>query len=218
MLRIRPGLLLYLLRPLMPTTVVALAVACLYLLFWPDILGWRDGWAALFLVIHSYLIARHFGGFDRGSFAFLYSRGFGRDQLWGRVIVASVLSALAVWLPAALLVWTPLRSIVQDVVFLNAFFPIMAPREASAPWMWLVGYGLLVPLFHYGWVRRAQPVHGGAAGPMLVAGVVVAIAVLMLDGVFRPWFTWLCAVAGVVIVCATSTAAWRGHRDLEVRA
>ena len=183
MLRIRPGLLWYLLRPLIPVTLVALAVACLYVFLWPDILGWRDGWAAVFVLIHSRGIALRFGRFDQGSFAFLYSRGFSRDQLWGHVILASSLAALSVWLPAALIVWTPLRSLVQDVVFLSPFFPIMAPRDVSVPWMWLVGYGVSIPLFHYEWVRRGQPARGGAAGPLLVAGVIVALAVCMVGGV-----------------------------------
>ena len=217
MLRISPGLLSYLLRPLIPATLAALAVACLYVLLRPDVLGCRDGWAAVFVVIHSLVIARRFRRFDRGDFAFLYSRGFSRDQLWGHVILASVLAALAVWLPAALIVWTPLRSLVQDVVCLNPFFPIMAPLETSAPWMWLICYVLSVPLFHYEWVRRAQPVRGGAAGPVLAAAVIVVMAVLITLSMYQ-WFVWFCAAAGVVVVLATSVAAWRGHRDLEVRA
>ena len=218
MLRIRPGLLWYLLRPLAPATVAALAVACLHVLLYRDVLAWRDGWAGTFVLVHSYVIATRFCRFGRGDFAFLYSRGFSRDLLWGHVVLASFLAALAVWLPPAVIVWAQLRSLVQDVVFLNPFFPIMAPLEMSEPWMWPIGYGVLIPLFHYEWVRRGQPARGGAAGPLLVVGVIVATAVLMSEGVRQPWFAWLCAAAGVVVVCATSVAAWLGHRDLEVRA
>ena len=216
MLMIRPGLLRYLLRPLAPATLAALVVACLYVLLRPDVLGRRDGWAAVFVLIHSSVIVLRFRRFDRGEFAFLYTRGFSRDQLWGHVIVASVLAALAVWLPAALIVWTPLRGLVQDVVFLNPFFPIMAPMETSAPWMWLICYAVFIPLFHYEWVRRAQPVRGGSAGPMLAAAVIVTMAVLITLSMYQ-WFVWFCAVAGVIVVCATSAAAWLGHRDVEVR-
>ena len=218
MLGIKGGLLKYLLRRILLITLVAIPIACLFAVLWRDVLEWRNGWAAVFIVIHSRLIVLRFARFDRGSFAFLHTRGFSRDTIWVHNMLASWLSALAVWVPVAVIIWSPLRGLVQDVLFRSPYFPIMAPREAMAPFAWLIGYGILIPLFHYQWIRKAQPVKGGMGGVFVVTGVIAAIAVLMMEGSRHAWFGYLVAAAGIVAVPVTVIASWRLHRRLEVRA
>ena len=127
MLRIKGGILWHLARQALPVTLGALPVACLYVLLWRGVLGWRDGWPAVFVVIHARLTMLRLCRFDQGSFAFLYSRGFSRDSIWMHTMLANFLVILAVWTPAAIIVWTPLRGLVQDALFRSPFFPIMAP-------------------------------------------------------------------------------------------
>lgn len=211
------SLLRWLLRQMLPATLVALPPACLYVLLRPGILEWRDGWAGAFVLAHSLWLTRCLGRFASGEFAFLYTRGFSRRALWSHTMLASLLAVLAVWAPAAAIVWTPLRGAVQDVLFRSPFFPIMAPREAPVPWAWLAGYALLLPTFHYEWIRRAQPTRGGAGGPFLGVGVIVGAAVIYTEGFRQPWFDSLALAAGAAIVGAMLLASARLHRRLEVR-
>jgi len=218
-MRIKGRLLLFLLRKTMLVTVIAICMACLYALLRREVLDWRDAWAGVFVLVHSLALTGLLGRFRSGAFAFLYSRGYSRDALWAHTMLATLISALAAWLPAALIVWTPLRGLAQDVLFRSPYFPIMAPREAVVPMAWAAAYGILVPLFHYEWIRRAQPVRGGSGGPFLAAGVIVALAVLVMEGRPHPWFVGSAATAGILavgaLVGARVVASWRLHRRVE---
>ena len=199
-MRIRGRLLLFLLRKTMPVTVTAICIACLYVFLRREILDWRDAWAGVFVLGHSLTLARLLGRFRTGEFAFLYTRGYSRDALWAHKMLATLISVLAAWIPAALIVWTPLRGLAQDVLFRSPYFPIMAPREAVVPMAWAVGYVILIPLSHYSWIRAAQPTRGRLGGSMMAPGVIVGIVVAMSEGFHRPWFNWLAAGAGAVMV------------------
>ena len=218
MLGIKSGLLRHVLRPVLPVTLVELPPACLYVLFRQDVLEWRCGYAAAFILFHTLALTSLQGRFGTGGFAFLYTRGYSRDALWAHTMLASFLSVLAVWAAAAAIVWTPLRSMVQGHLFRSPYFPVMAPQEATVPLAWLVGYCILIPLSHYAWIRHAQPTRGGLGGTFIAAGVTVALVVLTLEGLYRPWFTWLAAGAGTVTVCVMLIGSRRLHRRLEVQA
>ncbi len=214
-LGIRTGLLRYLLSHTTPITVVAVPVACLFILCWRDVLDVRNAWVSLFIVVHSLLIVRSLGRFDRGSFAFLHTRGFSSDCIWAHKMLASLLAVLVVWIPVALIVSTPIRSALQDVTF-NPNFPIMAQREQFMPLVWLVEYCVTIPLFHYSWIRRAQPVRGSMGGAFTAAGVIGAVCILVSEAYRHPWFNWL-ALVGVVVMACVLAASRKLHRRLEVR-
>ena len=185
MLKVKVGLLRHLMRQLLPVTLVGLPVACLYVLLWRDVLRWRNEWALVFILIHGLVLTQVLGRFRKGSFGFLYTRGYSRNSIWAHTMLASVLAVLAVWAPAAIIVWTPLRGVAQDALFRSPFFPVMAPREASVPLAWLILYGLLVPAFHYAWIRSAQPARGGSGGAFVAAGLCVTVITVTMVG-YRP--------------------------------
>ena len=163
-MHVRVGLLLFLMYQCLAPTLVAAPVALSYVLLTPGVLHWRSPFPALFIVVHSWLLASRLGRLRASDVAFLYTRGYSRDSLWLHTVLASALSALMVWLPGALTVWLGLRSLVQDRAFVSPNFPIMAGLETWAPAIWLAGYITLLPLFHYVWIRAAQPTRGWADG------------------------------------------------------
>lgn len=174
--------------------------------------------------LHSMAIVSLLGRPNSASGAFLYGRGFSRDTLWAHQMLASVLAALAVWLPAALLIWTPVRAAVQDHLFQNPLFPLIAPREALVPWLWLAGYGLLLPTFHYAWIRQAQPVRTPDAGVWLALMLVLVLVLVIFTHWNAPsqallaasWFRALLWVSGTLAALSLLIAGRRLHRELEV--
>ena len=216
-MKLRPGLLRWLMRHTIPVTAVALPLACLYMLLRREPMGWRDPWPAVFVLVHVLTISQCLGRFRSGEFAFTYSRGFSRDALYGHTVLASALSALIVWLPAALIVWTPVRAWVQHAVLRSPWFPIMAPREASVPLIWLLCYAVLLPMAGYTWIRLAQPTRGGTDGPALLMAAVPAAFTVFAVGFRAPWFTWVIVSAALVTAGAMLIAGRRLHRRLEVQ-
>jgi len=210
------SLLAMLFRQSLPVTLIALPIGCLYVLFAREPLGWQNPWMALFVLVHSIAIAVSLGRFRSRSFAFLYTRGYSRDELYVHKLVGTALLVLAVWLPIALIIWTPIRSIVQDKLFVSPYFPIMAIREAAVPWAWLGGYAILLPLFHYVWIRRAQPTRGGNGVVLLAIGVVLAMAILMTFRWHPQWFRNLLWILSVIVILTNLIAGWLLHRRLEV--
>lgn len=212
------SLLTWIVRPALPVSLVALAVAVVYVLFKREPLDTVDGWAGAFIVAHGCLVVMRLGRTAVGPFAFLYTRGYSRDRLWAHTMLASLAAVLVVWLPAALMIWLGLRSDYQDAVRQSPYFPIMAPLETTVPLVWLAAYGVLLPVLHYAWIRQAQPTRGGATGPLLAAGLVVAgVSVFNAGRIEQPvwWIIWI----GCALV--TAAAFWGGrrlHRRIEVRA
>ena len=218
-MRIRPGLLRYLLRRTLAIHVIIKPVLCLwaYTLLSGDVLTWHDPWPALFVLVHSLILAWVLSPYRPGEFAFLYSRGYSRDALWGHAMLAGLASILVVWLPAALFVWTGLRSYLHDRVFESANFPVMAPLETSVPLVWLAGYVLLAAVFHYAWIRRAQPTTGGHGATFLAAGLLACLFTVFCVAPREPWLIWLFCTAEAVVVVSSLMAGWRLHRRLEVQ-
>ena len=147
-MKIKMSLLKIMFRETLPVTLIALLVGCFYILFTKEVLIWQNAWIAIFILSHSIAIAALSGRYRSRSFAFLYTRGFTRDELWFHKMLSSLLSVVAVWLPISMLVWLPMRSTIQDKLFESPYFPLMMIREAYVPWAWLVGYAILLPLFH----------------------------------------------------------------------
>jgi len=216
---IRWGLLKYHSRQALPATAVATLGLGLLALLWPGVLTPRDPWPALVIFAQCFMVAATFGRFEWPSFAFTYSRGYSRDSLWGHMMLASVLSILLAWLVASLMLWTGLRSLLHDRLLHSPYFPIMAPRETWVPMVWLGLYVLLVPAFHYAWIRRAQPTKGRQGGNFVVIGLLAALLVGLntaryLDG----WFAWLSGALYVPVVVCLILGGRALHRSLEVRA
>lgn len=215
---VRGALLRFLLRQTLPGTLAAALSALVYVLLDPGVLDWRCRWPALFVLAHSCFVTVAVGRSRSGAFAFTYTRGYSRDCLWAHAMMASAMSVAAVWLPAAVTVWTGLRSSVQDTVFMSQDFPVMATREAGVPVAWLLGYTVLLPTFHYAWIRSSQPTRGRNAGLFLSAGVVVGVFAVTATNPRAEWFRWF-ACAGCVAVGAIMLIAGRRlHRRLEVEA
>jgi hypothetical protein len=180
-------------------------------------MSWRDAWPALFIAVRALALASCVGRFRSGEFAFTYTRGFTRDALWAHMMAASALSALAVWLPAALIVWTPLRAWVQHYVLHSPWFPIMAPREATVPLVWLVGYAVMLPAAHYSWIRLAQPTCGESGGLVMLACMFAAAFTVFVVYFRAPWFPAVVIAACLASALVLTAAARRLHRRLEVQ-
>ncbi len=191
-----------------------------YVLLWPEVMTAQDGWSALLVVGQCLLLAWLLGQFRSPAFAFLYSRGYSRDVLWGHKMLASTLSIVAGWLPAALIVWTGLRSAARDHLFQSPYFPVMAPFETSVPLSWLGLYLLLTPAFHYAWIRLAHPSKGGNGGyyasmMLLFALVMASITANSFPAIssgcraFPTWWRWWHSSWAD----GRCTAAWRCEHD-----
>jgi hypothetical protein len=215
-MRIKMSLLRTMMRQCRPATLIALPIACFYVLLTRKPLDWANPWMGLFVLAHSIALAFCLGRYRSPGFAFLYTRGYSRDALWLHTILATALAVLAVWLPLALIVWLPIRSNVQDGSFRSPYFPIPMIREASVPWAWLAGYAILLPLFHHVWIRRAQPLADGDGVVLLAIGTVIVIGILMLGGWLPHWFRTLLWALAVVVTATNLVAGLLLHRTIEV--
>ena len=156
-------------------------------------------------------------GHGNGGFAFVYTRGFSRNSLWLHTMLATAAAVLAVWLPVCLIVWTPLRSLVQDVLLRSPYYPGAAFLDRWPPVQVMAMYALLLPVFHYAWIRLAHPSRGRMGGVLLATGFVIALVVT--GGVVHWSSRWM----GVVFLTLVGIAvvlllvwSWRLHRSVEV--
>ena len=216
-MKIKTSLIGTLFRQTLPATLIALPVISLFVLFYRDILDWQNPWISLFVLMHSILITASLGRSRSASFAYIYTCGYSRDQLWAHKMLSTVLSVLVVWLPAALIIWLPIRSFVQDKIFISPYFPLMMVREATVPWFWLFGYLILLPMFHYVWIRRAQPTRGSNGAVLLAIGIVIAAATLMSFKWHPAWFQTLVWIVSAVMVLTALAGGFLLHRRLEVQ-
>ena len=215
---VRRGLLRILWREALPPTLLGALGLSAYALLWPDVMVMADVWPALLILVQCRLLASLLGRYNSPAFAFLYSRGYSRDALWSHIMLASALSILVGCLPAALIVWTGLRSIVHVRLFHSPYFPIMAPIENWVPLAWLGLCMLLASAFHYAWIRRAQPTTGEFSGRFLSVAILVAlVTVFNMIPYFHGWFAWLSGVSYVVVLVCLVFGGRALHRSLEVR-
>jgi hypothetical protein len=205
------------LRQTLGVTLIALPVLVIFALFYREVLMWYNVWTTLFVLIHSIMIVFCLGRFRSRSFAYIYTRGYSRDELWLNKMIATVISILVVWLPAAVVVWLPIRSVIQDKMFMSPYFPLMMIREVVVPFFWLFGYAVLVPLFHYTWIRRAQPTRGGSGAVLLAIAFVIAAWTLMLFRWHPDWFKIVIWSASAVMTSAGLVGGMLLHRNVEIQ-
>ena len=218
MIRVRKQLLWFLLRQTRPVTFVAVPMAVLYVLVTPAVLNEPTAGPVFFILVHASLVTCLFGRSRAGDFAFLYTRGYSRDCLWAHTMLASVTAVLALWLPAATLIWTGARCLVQDRLLQNPEFPIMANSEMLLPLKWLLGYVVLLPTYHYASIRGVQPTREPFSG--VVASCVVVAGLLMIGPWTWPanWLGWLTYAAYGAAAATMGAASLRLHRRVEVEA
>ncbi len=218
-MKVKTQLIRFFYRQTRPVTLPALAVMLLLILLYPHLLTWQDPFPALFVLIHSFALAFTLGRAHSPGFAYIYTRGYSRDQLYLHKMLASFLAVLTVWLPAALITLLPVRSFVQEQLFENPYFPLMMPREASAPWFWLLGYVILLPLFHYVWIRRAQPTRGGNVASVLALATAALAGIIMHNvwylEVYPAWFYGSMAALTLGIIVTALMGSVLLHRRLE---
>ena len=201
----------------LPVTVVALLVGVPYLLLSPRPLESYDGWINVFLLAHCIALATRLGHMQGASTEFLYTQGYTRDQIWTHLMAGTVLCVLAVWGPMALCLWLGMRSGIQDHVLVSPYYPLLATREMGLPWAWLRAYALLLPVFHYVWIRRAQPTKGSDGALLIAVGLVVVAGTLVS---FRWYADWFKVVTYGLFGIMTVTALVAGrmlHRTMEIQ-
>jgi hypothetical protein len=216
-MKIKLSLLKIMFMETLPVTLIALLISCIYVLFAQQILIWQNPWIAMFILVHSIAIAALTGRYRSRAFTFLYTRGYTKDELWFHKMLSTALSVLAVWLPASLIIWLSFRSFVQDKMFVSPYFPIMTIREAEVPWAWLAGYAILLPLFHYVWIRRAQPLRDENGVVFLAIGVVIVISTLMTFRWYQHWFKILVYTLSIVMIITCLVSGKILHRNIEVQ-
>jgi hypothetical protein len=173
-----------------------------------------------FILIHSLLIAWRLGRTQHRTFGFLYTQGYARSALWLHTMLVSAASVVVVWLPPAIAVWSGLRSQYQAGLD-NRWFPLMESAERPFVLWCLLAYAVLLPVFHYAWIRGSQASREPIAGVFLAMCLVVT-ALSIWNAVRVPdmpvWTQWL--MAGGMVAAATSLliGGRRLHRSTEVMA
>ncbi len=210
-------LTLFFFRQSLWVTLLGLVIAIGYVLYFQDIIRTNNDSFHLFILIHSIAIAVILGRFRNENFIYAYTRGYSRNQLYLAKMSASILSVLTVWLPVALVIWLPIRSVIQDKLFQSPYFPFMETGENILPLFWLWGYALLLPMFHYVWIRRAQPIPGSNGTVLLAIGYVM---VVVMHSNFYRNPAWL----QLVLVSVTTLSAlvlligtWKCHQKMEMQ-
>lgn len=218
-MKIRFGLLRWFFSPgLVATQVIAAVIALAYVLLEQKPLDIRQHWPWMFILFHSpFLVMNLRGNALSHGRGFLYSRGFANDTLRNVTFLAHVFAVLMVWLPVSLLIWTPVRSMVQDRLFQNPYFPLFTSYERLVPWQWLLGYGILMPVLHYAWTRRAQPWRGRRAGDSLTLGSALAVFSLWGTASFsgKNWLQFSLPISGLAAITLLFMLSWRLHRTME---
>jgi hypothetical protein len=217
-LGVQRGLFQYLWRKALPATLLGGLGLAVYALASTEVLTRLDSLSTVIVAVQCLGVAYLLGNYRSPAFAYLYSRGYSRDVIWNHLMLASLALLLAAWLPAALIVWTGLRSMVHDRLFQSPNFPVMAPLETSMPFWWL-GFALLtMPLLHYVWIRQAQPTRGGQGGKYAGALFLFAVLASFPQGPTISGYAWFFVVADGVVVVGLVIGGRILHRSMEVRA
>ena len=205
----------------LPVTIVALILGILYLVLAPGPLNGRNSWINLLILVHCIALVMRLGRMGGRSMEFLYTQGYSRDQIWNHLMAGTAVSVLAVWLPMALCLWLPIRSGVQGHAFINPYYPLMYGREMTLPWLWLYEYGLLLPLFHYVWIRHAQPMRDNSEslGAVAIAIQTVGIAgYVLMSFLWHPlWFKVVVVLLSALMILTILIVGRLLHRSMEVR-
>jgi len=205
-------------RQAAPATLVGMLGFVAYSIAWPDILTPRDSLPGVLVLVQSILLMTLLGRYGSPAFAFLYSRGYSRDVLWGHMVLTSAASAIVAVLPGSLIIWLGVRSDIHDRLLNSPFYPIMAPREMIVPIAWLGLYMLLLPACHYAWIRAAQPTRGRLGGICIILGLIAALLVMLSEvHHLSGWFAGLAWGSYVAVIICLMLGSRALHRTLEVR-
>lgn len=209
----------WLFYPLAVITFPAAIIAALYAEMSSQLLKFEMlSVTPVFILVHCIAIVAIQGRTRSSAFAFLYSQGFARRTLWNHMMLASFASALIVWLPVALLIWLGIRSHVQDA-YGNFLFPLMAVTEYAYPLWCLLMYTVLIPVFHYCWIREAQGTRGANNGLILAIGLVFTGFSIWNSVKMERMPSWTVAliVSGLLLTAMALLIAGRIlHRRMEV--
>lgn len=96
--------------------------------------------------------------------AFLHVQSFSRGQIWWATWIALFVSGLSVAVTCGLVVWSGLRSHVQDTVVGNPWYVIPNLDENWLPITLFVHYSVLISLLLYCRIRVLRPFDDPAAG------------------------------------------------------
>lgn len=216
-MRIQWTLLRWFLQETSRINLAASLVWAGYVLFKKETLEVFDPWPWFFIGVHGYTLAALLGRYESSEFAFLYNRGFTRDSLWTHMMLATVLGVVSALIIATLFIFFPLRNYFQEKAFHNPYYPILATYDYKAVWAWWIGYAVSLPVFHYTWIRRAQPALHGNAGDWLCAGfLLTAFTTLVLISYRSLFWVRMTIVFGFLISGVLLFAGWKLHRDMEV--
>jgi len=204
------------LRQALPVTLPAVGVALVFLLGRREPLAGSDAWPFLFIVVHSLAVVQRIDSFHSGWFAFCRTRGFSSRALAAHGLLAAFISVLLVWALAAMSVVTGLRAGFQDAVMRNPYGPFLRLTEYRLPLIWLCVYAVVIPVFHYALVRRAQPTRGMENGSLLALVFGIAWGLLFLEYP-HPLFQWIIWGVGGAYALICLIGAIGLHRRLEVR-
>lgn len=218
---IRWPLFLWLMRPLRLPNIVMIAVCSMYVIFCREpLLPPGERKMLLAVILHSTIIAARLGRFSSRERGFLHAQGFTRDQMWWHTLLASSVSAVVTCAVIALLMMCGVRSVVQDQLFQNPYFPFMASAEYSTSLVMLLQYIIVLPAVHYVWIRAHQPVGDAAAGWMLTSMTLI-FAVWGFEMVLAhratPGFLQNLIPACLPAALLYVAGCWRLHRTMEVR-
>lgn len=179
-------LLRWQIRRIRGITLVGLIVAFGYVCTATDVLQFGvESPAAYFIGVHCLLITWRLGRTETQGSGFLYTQGFSRDVLWRHTMLAGLVSVLAAWLPSALLILSGLRSQWQAALG-NPWLPLFAASERVFVAWCLLEYAVLLPAFHYMWVREWQMSRDPTSG-FVVAGCLVVAGLGIWGGVRMHW-------------------------------
>lgn len=139
--------------------------------------------------------------------------------MWAQSMLASACSALCVCLPAAILIFSGLRSSVQDA-FDNPWFPLMQTDEYWLPAVLSLEYATVMLLMHYSWLRANQSCSDSSAGWMLMClGLCFLLWGFGLadSHSYHPSFLTYVPRLLTPAVVLLLVAGFRLHRSLEIR-
>ena len=212
-------LLWWMFRPLRWPSIALTVLAVAYVMSTKTVLKFEMlGWVPWFVLAHCVAIVWITARVEHPSFGYLYVQGHDRDTIWRHTMMASVLSVLCVWLPTTLLIWLGVRSGYQQALG-NFNYPLMAFSEKPFPLWCLLAYAVLIPIFHYAWIRGGQAMRGSASGFVIaVAAVLVAFSIWNAVRVPDMPLWTIVAMAGGFLVAAVSLllAGRKLHQRLEV--
>lgn len=195
-------------------------VATIYVLTRAKPFTYESPW--WFPPLHAAVIAWFLGRTTTPAVGYLHLQGFSRDRLWWHGVVSGYGCALCAWLPAAILILTPLRSLWQDLAQ-NPYFPYMAPVEHRFVWFSLWLYAVCVPVSLYVAARWGHPAKGNDTGVVLGL-LLLGLLLTAVEGA-RLWVPgsvvlehWPLFAGGLILAGIALMSGRRLFREVEVQA